>query len=55
MPCGGPKSLPYIDIVLLFFIFSGPLVLKGSTILFAKRAALNPGLGDVRDVASAII
>ena len=32
-----------------------PLGLKGSALLFGSRVALNTGLGDVRDVASAII
>ena len=40
--------------VLLFFIFSGLLGLYGSTLLFGSRDALNPGLGGVRDVASAL-
>ena len=37
------------------FTFSGPLGLKGSTLLFESREALNPGLGGVRDVAFAFI
>ena len=37
------------------FTCSGPLGLYGSTFLFGNRVALNPGLGGVRDVASAII
>ena len=46
--------------IMLFFTFSGPLGsgvlgLKGSTILFETRVAINPVLGDVRDVASGII
>ena len=38
-----------------FFTLSGPLGLKGSTLLFGSRVALNPGLGGVSDVASAVI
>ena len=48
------KVSPYIDIVLLFLHF---LVLWDYRVqhLFEGRVALNPGLGGVRDVASAII
>ena len=50
MPCGGPKSLPAIDIVWLCLHF---LVLWDCRVplLFGNRVALNP----VSDVASAII
>ena len=37
------------------FTFSGPLGLWGSTLFFGNRVMINPGLGGVRDVASAII
>ena len=52
MLCGGPKKVsPYS----YFFTLSGPLGLKGSRLLFGSRVALNPGLGGVSDVASAVI
>ena len=37
------------------FTFSGPLGLWGSTLIFGNRVVLNPGLGGMRDDASAII
>ena len=51
---GHSSTTPYIDIVLLFLHF---LFLWDCRIqrLFGNRVALNPGLGGVRDVASAII
>ena len=55
VPCGGPKKVsPYINLVLLYLHF---LVLWDCRIhnLFESRVALNPGLGGMRDVASAII
>ena len=39
----------------VIFTFSGLLGLQGSFFLFSNRVALNPGLGGVRDVTSAII
>ena len=39
----------------LLFYISGPLGLWCSTLSFERRVALNPGLGGVRDDASAII
>ena len=41
----------------VIFTFSGLLELQGSFFfcLFSNRVALNPGLGGVRDVTSAII
>ena len=39
----------------VIFIYSDPLVVDGSTFLFGSRVALNPWLGGVRDVASAVI
>ena len=47
--------LPVHQYSVVIFTFSGPLGLKGSTLLFGSRVALNPGLGGVRNVASAII
>ena len=49
------KSLPVHRYSVVIFTFSGPLGLQNSTLLFGNRVALNPGLGGVRDVASAII
>ena len=51
MHCGGPEH----RYSFVMFTFSGPLELYGSTCLFGNRVALNPGLGGVSDVASAII
>ena len=45
---------PYIDVLLLFFTFSGPLGLQDSTTLFGSCVALNPCQGGVGDVVSAI-
>ena len=39
----------------VIFTFSGLLGLQDSFFLFGNRVALNPGLGGVRDVTSAII
>ena len=55
--------LPVHGYSVVNFTFSGPLGLLDSTLLFGSRvefnpglrAALNPGLGGVRDVAPAII
>ena len=55
--------LPVHRYSVVYFTFSGPLGLLDSTLLFGSRvafnpglrAALNPGLGGVRDVAPAII
>ena len=44
---------PYIDIMLLFTFWSFGIV--DSTLLFGNRILLNPGIGGVREVASAII
>ena len=55
VPCGGPKNLRVHRYSVVNFTFSGLLGLWGSTRLFESRVALNPGLGGVRDVASAII
>ena len=49
------KRLPVHQYGVVIFTFSGSLGLLGSTLLFGTRVALNPGLGGVRDVASAII
>ena len=49
------KSIPIHRYSVVIFTFSGPLGLLDSTRLFENRAALNPGLGGVRDFASAII
>ena len=39
----------------VIFTFPGLLGLQGSFFLFSNRVGLNPGLGGVRDVTSAII
>ena len=49
------KSLPVHRYSVVIFTFSGPLGLLGSTRLFESIVALNPVLGGLRDVASAII
>ena len=49
------KCLPVHRYSVIIFTFSGPLGLYDSTILFQNRVALNPALGGLRDVASAII
>ena len=48
------KSLPIHRFSVIKFTFSGLLELKDSH-TFESSEALNPGLGGVRDVASAII
>ena len=50
MPCDGPESLSVHRFSVVIFTFSGPLGLLGHN-LFEGRAALSPGLGDMRDVA----
>ena len=52
VPCGGPKSLPVHRYSVVIFTFSGPVATVGfnNCIVFGSRDALNPGLGDVRDV-----
>ena len=54
--CGGLKSLPVHRFSVVNFTFSGPLG-QDSRVqhLFDSRVSLNPGLGGVRDVASASI
>ena len=51
---GDQLNLPVHRYSIFIFTFSGLLGLQYSTLLFESRVALNPELGDVRDVASAI-
>ena len=55
VPCGGPKISPCTSIIVLLYLYF--LVVWDCRIqhLLESRVELNPGLGVVRDVASAII